>query len=202
MSVIDTNTLHEELRLLQRGHHVLASIMHFYVHSLPSSEHGVVIPKSVAVPLVKISRGLGMAPALTFADTVLWNWEYVNPDLPLSIKNMRYPNTFSGTEAERNFYLTSAAVELRGAEMLKIFEIIDRARDKHGNGLGVWGIRSSRGKWISWVSALEEAHVGHRTVAERAGQQARGAGTAREWKSPDSIGIHLRYGEVGDDSCR
>jgi len=72
--------------------------------------------------LVQISRHLGMAPVLTFADTVLWNWELLSPDQPLSAENMSILNLFSGTEDERNFYSASAMAELRGVEMLRIID--------------------------------------------------------------------------------
>ena len=113
--------LRSDIRLLQRAHMVLASLMHFYVHSLPSSDAAVLVPKSISVPLVEVSQELGIAPVLTFADTVLWNWELIDPSLPVEVDNMRYLNIFSGTETERAFYLSSAAVELKGVEMLDIF---------------------------------------------------------------------------------
>lgn len=81
-----------------------------------------VVPKTLAVPLMQISRHLGFAPVLTFADTVLWNWELINPELPLSIDNMRYLNLFSGTDDERNFYQCSARAELLGVEILRIID--------------------------------------------------------------------------------
>ena len=80
------------------------------------------MPQTLAVPLVQISRHLGFAPVLTFADTVLWNWELINPDQPLSLHNMRFLNLFSGTDDEKNFYQTSAMAELRGVEMLRIID--------------------------------------------------------------------------------
>lgn len=58
----------------------------------------IVVPRALAVPLVEVSRALRIAPVLTFSDTVL----------------------FSGTEDERNFYITSARAELAGVEMLHI----------------------------------------------------------------------------------
>lgn len=64
-----------------------------------------------------------MAPVLTFADTVLWNWESINPERPTTFENMRFGvNLFSGTEDERNFYIASARAELRGVEMLRIID--------------------------------------------------------------------------------
>ncbi|OCH92108.1 Indoleamine 2,3-dioxygenase [Obba rivulosa] len=123
MPVLSTAAIHETPQL-QRAHMVLACTMHFYVHSLPPEEKEprVRIPRSLAVPLVEISKLLRIAPVLTFADVVLWNWELVDPSLPLSSQNIKYEDLFSGVETERQFYMISAAVELKGVEMLKIFE--------------------------------------------------------------------------------
>ncbi|KDR81743.1 hypothetical protein GALMADRAFT_239926 [Galerina marginata CBS 339.88] len=123
LPVLDTTPLHDDLRRLQRAHMVLAWLVNFYVHSMPRAEGcPSIVPKTLAVPLVQISRQLGFAPVLTFADTVLWNWELVNPEQPLSIDNMRFLNLFSGTDDERNFYQTSARAELRGVEILRIID--------------------------------------------------------------------------------
>ena len=62
-----------------------------------------------------------MAPVLTFADTVLWNWDLVNPELPVTLENLRFGvELFSGTEDERNFWFGNARVELLGVETLLI----------------------------------------------------------------------------------
>lgn len=121
-SVLSTDVLHPDLRLQQRAHMVLAWLVNFYVHSMPPSttSDSIIIPRALAVPLVEVSRALRIAPVLTFADTVLWNWELINPHLPVSIDNMRFTNLFSGTDDERNFYVTSARAELAGVEMLHI----------------------------------------------------------------------------------
>ncbi|TFK94745.1 Indoleamine 2,3-dioxygenase [Polyporus arcularius HHB13444] len=122
--VLDVTELGDGIRALRRAHYVLTCLLHFYVHSLPPSQRQgqTIIPKPLAVPLVAVSQKLKLPPVLTFADIVLWNWEFVDPEQPLSLKNMRYVNVFSGTDTERNFYLLSAAAELKGVEMLKIIE--------------------------------------------------------------------------------
>ncbi|KAJ7074089.1 Indoleamine 2,3-dioxygenase [Mycena amicta] len=122
--VIDPEPLQCNLRLAQRAHLVLAWLVHYYVHSAPEPAEGAafVVPKSIAVPLVAISKHLSIAPILTFADTVLWNWEFVDASQPFSVDNIRFVNIFSGTEDERNFYLTSARAEYRGVEMLRIID--------------------------------------------------------------------------------
>ncbi|KAF6764013.1 Indoleamine 2,3-dioxygenase [Ephemerocybe angulata] len=123
--VLSTECLHSDLRLAQRAHLVLAWLVSFYVHSIPpspESEHPVQVPRNLAVPLMQVSRYLGLAPILTFADTVLWNWELIRPGRPLSPDNIRFVNTFSGTDDEKNFYHASAMAELRGVEILRIID--------------------------------------------------------------------------------
>lgn len=101
---------------------VLAWLVSFYVHSLPLQDEPIVVPKTLAVPLTQVSQYLGFAPVLTFADTVLWNWEPINPNKPLTVDNIQFQNTFSGTTDEINFYKSSAHAELRGVEILRIID--------------------------------------------------------------------------------
>ena len=67
---------------------------------------------------VEVSKKIDLPPILTFADIVLWNWELVNPNEPVSLDNVRFLTLFSGTETEKNFYALSLAAELKGAEMV------------------------------------------------------------------------------------
>lgn len=85
----------------------------------------IIVPKSIAIPLVAVSRCLGIAPVLTFADTVLWNCEPIDPTRPIAMDNIQFPYLFSGTEDEHNFYIASAKAELRGVEMLRIIENVN-----------------------------------------------------------------------------
>ena len=100
---------------------MLAWLVQLYAHSIPTDElEPIRIPKSLSIPLVCVSKLLRMAPILTFADTVLWNARPRDPRRPLSIDNIHFENTFSGTEDEMNFYRASAAVELQGVEAIQI----------------------------------------------------------------------------------
>ncbi|KAF9227716.1 Indoleamine 2,3-dioxygenase [Gyrodon lividus] len=124
LPVLTTEDLHHDPQLLRRAHKVLAFLVHFYVHSIPSDTitGPIVVPRSLVAPLMSVSHVLRMAPVLTFADTVLWNWELINPKLPVTIENMRFgQELFSGTEDERNFYFGSARAEMIGVDMLHIF---------------------------------------------------------------------------------
>ncbi|KDQ10601.1 hypothetical protein BOTBODRAFT_178074 [Botryobasidium botryosum FD-172 SS1] len=118
--VLPTSSLHNDVELLRRAHHVLAFLVHFYVHSTPPTPtQAVHIPASLAVPLVTVSRVLGIAPILTFADTVLWNYALIDPTQPLSPTNMRFQTLFTGTQDETSFYLCCAQIELRGVPALR-----------------------------------------------------------------------------------
>jgi len=110
--------------MLQRAHCVLAWLVHFYVHSIPAVEQTTParVPRSLSIPLVEVSQALDLAPVLTFADTVLWNAEPLDTTRALSIDNMRFIYSFSGTDDEREFYRISAWAELRGVEILQIIE--------------------------------------------------------------------------------
>lgn len=100
---------------------------------LPSPPEVVVIPKSIAIPLVEVSKALQIAPVLTFADTVLWNYDLINPNEPLSVNNIRFRHLFSGTEDETGFYVASARSELVGVEMLRVFDEYNRLSPNAGD---------------------------------------------------------------------
>ncbi|TFY76587.1 hypothetical protein EWM64_g7425 [Hericium alpestre] len=129
--ILDIECLEDDDRLHKRAHMVLAFLVNFYVHSQPprAADEQVHVPACLAIPIVRVSRILGIAPVLTFADVVLWNWTPINPELPLSANNYRCMHTFSATETERNFYLTSAKVEIRGVELLRIIDSYVHAPD-------------------------------------------------------------------------
>ena len=113
---------------------MLAWLVQYYAHSIPTDgSEPIRIPKSLAVPLVRVSSILRIAPILTFADTVLWNARPTDPRRPLSINNIYFENSFSGTEDERNFYKTSASAELGAVEAVQIIHRylnLDDPRDR------------------------------------------------------------------------
>ncbi len=78
------------------------------------------IPESIARPWVRLSQSLGLPPILTYATTVLWNWALIDESKPISLNNVRILESFTGTESERHFFLTSLLIEIRGVEALKL----------------------------------------------------------------------------------
>ncbi|KAA1476277.1 Indoleamine 2,3-dioxygenase [Dentipellis sp. KUC8613] len=123
LPTLGTAELNQSELLLRRAHHVLAWIMHFYIHSLPPDAE-VRIPAPVSVPLLQVCVQLQLPPVLTYSDDVLYNWALANPDaapdaLP-SLDNLRCLTLFTGTKDEEEFYLSSARIELRGVEALEL----------------------------------------------------------------------------------
>jgi indoleamine 2,3-dioxygenase len=107
--------------LLRRAHLVLAYLLHFYVHSLPPTAP-VSIPRSISLPLLRVSTILDLPPLLTFADTVLYNWVHKTPSdsaVP-AVQNLRTKTMFTGLIDEEEFYLCSGRIELRGVEALEL----------------------------------------------------------------------------------
>lgn len=124
--VLSTASLRDDVRLLRRAHHVLAFLVHFYVHSTPPAQPAapMLVPKSLAIPLVEVSRVLDIAPVLTFADTVLWNYALIDSSKPLSADNIRSQTLFTASSKaardEQNFYLCCLGIEMRGIEALNL----------------------------------------------------------------------------------
>ncbi|KAF8594829.1 hypothetical protein BDV93DRAFT_565039 [Ceratobasidium sp. AG-I] len=114
-----------DVRRAQRAHHVLAFITQFYVQSMPAREDTsdrspIVIPASIAVPFVGVSRQLDIAPIVTYADTVLWNWALKDPSKPISANNVRICDLFTRDVQEEHFFLTSLRIEIRGLEAMDV----------------------------------------------------------------------------------
>ncbi|KAF9510278.1 hypothetical protein BS47DRAFT_1348198 [Hydnum rufescens UP504] len=121
MPCVSPEPLFHDERQLRRAHLVLAYTLHSYVHSVHHEAPSPIrVPPSVSIPLLKVSKELGVPPVLTYPDTVLWNWSKVDPSLPYSPSNIRTTTSFTGTQDENHFYMTSARIELRGVEALAL----------------------------------------------------------------------------------
>src|ERR1700761_2309229 len=75
MPLIDIAGIAVKEPTLRRAHLVLAFILHFYIHSSPpqNANNAIVIPRSLAVPLLRVCSLLQLPPVLTYSDTVLYN---------------------------------------------------------------------------------------------------------------------------------
>ncbi|KAI9463543.1 Indoleamine 2,3-dioxygenase [Lactarius psammicola] len=99
--------------LLRRAHHVLAWVMHFYIHSLPP-DADIRVPAPITVPFLEVCAQLQLPPVMTYSDDVLYNWALKVP----SAKPIPAFDNLALSHEE--FYLTSARIELRGVDALEI----------------------------------------------------------------------------------
>lgn len=187
--VLSTEPLEDDPRLLQRAHTVLAWLVQHYAHSIPTDRiEPIRIPKSLGVPLVRVSKILRMAPILTFADTVLWNARPKDPRRPISMDNIYFENTFSGTEDEENFYKASASVELRGVEVIQIIHRYLNLDDPQ-NRINESGLRSDLLRLKTVLQELTELMGGIKEAVDpkvfywqvRPWFDGNGSGGSRRW---------------------
>ncbi|SPO28065.1 related to BNA2 - tryptophan 2,3-dioxygenase [Ustilago trichophora] len=81
------------------------------------------VPAAIAVPWVQLSQKLDLPPVLTYATTVLWNWNYIDPSRGLEPDNLRIIETFTATPSEFHFFFTSLLIEARGVEALELMRV-------------------------------------------------------------------------------
>lgn len=139
LPVLSTKCFNGDLPHLRRAHHVLAYLTHFFVHSIVPTGSAPHVPASLAVPLVAVSRVLGIAPILTYADTVLWNYAPIDASKPLSLSNMRFQTLFTGTDDEANFYHCCASIEAQGVDALHIMNSYENMRIEQGQSSAAAG---------------------------------------------------------------
>ena len=105
---------------------MLTFILHFYVQSIPPTDP-VSIPRSITLPILRISKELDIPPILTYSDTVLYNWGFKSKpesrDVIPKLDNIRSPTTFTRLVDEEEFLLCSARIELRAVEILGMMRV-------------------------------------------------------------------------------
>src|SRR6266478_7216728 len=128
MPLLSTKELCQSELWLRRAHHVLAWIFHFYVHTHPpvqgNETSDITIPASLTLPLLRASTQLDLPPVVSYADSVLYNWDFVCPPsssggIPTTL-NIRCQTLFTQTLTESEFFLVSARIELIGVHALDI----------------------------------------------------------------------------------
>uniref|UniRef100_A0A2K6SNV7 Indoleamine 2,3-dioxygenase 2 n=2 Tax=Saimiri boliviensis boliviensis TaxID=39432 RepID=A0A2K6SNV7_SAIBB len=99
---------HREQRL---AHLVLSVLTMGYVWQEGEAQPAEVLPRNLALPLVEVSRNLGLPPILVHSDLVLTNWTRKDPDGFLEIGNLETIISFPGGESLRGFILVTVLVE-------------------------------------------------------------------------------------------
>ncbi|CAD1784476.1 similar to Saccharomyces cerevisiae YJR078W BNA2 Putative tryptophan 2,3-dioxygenase or indoleamine 2,3-dioxygenase, required for de novo biosynthesis of NAD from tryptophan via kynurenine [Maudiozyma barnettii] len=105
------------LQELKRGYVLLTFIINGYVWSInPPNE---IIPDSLALPLLEVSKKLGLPPVATYSSVVLWNYKLVDNTKEISLENLTTGLTFTGSFDEAWFYLISVYFEKIGAQCVE-----------------------------------------------------------------------------------
>ncbi|XP_022354603.1 indoleamine 2,3-dioxygenase 2 [Enhydra lutris kenyoni] len=96
----------------QRLAHLVLSLMTMgYVWQRGETQPQKVLPRNLALPLVEVSRNLGLPPILVHSDLVLTNWTPRNPERPMEIGNLDIIVSFPGGDSLRGFILVTVLVE-------------------------------------------------------------------------------------------
>ncbi|KIK52428.1 hypothetical protein GYMLUDRAFT_64259 [Collybiopsis luxurians FD-317 M1] len=123
LPLLSIDALAHSAVLLRRAHLVLTFLMHFYIHTLPPDVL-VVIPRPISIPMLQVAKVLDLPPVITFSDTVLYNWhsQAASDTASPNPHGLQSQTTFTDLPDEEAFYLSSARIELRGAEALRIMQ--------------------------------------------------------------------------------
>src|SRR5262249_46857917 len=124
----DLNRLESD-RHLQRAMLILSIFGNSYVWG--GAKPATVIPRGIALPLWTVAEKLGQPPIATYASLALYNWRLLDKNGPLELGNLGALQLFFGGSDEQWFYLTSVAIEAKGAPALKA--IVD-ARNAAASG--------------------------------------------------------------------
>jgi indoleamine 2,3-dioxygenase len=126
MPVLSIEHLKGRERQLRRAHHVLAFIVQFHTHTVPSTER-ITVPRSLTIPLLRVSMELQHAPYITYSDHALNNWSHKGPGeegaFPTS-DNLQAQTTFTGTSEENEFHMTDIRIELEGAKAVESMKLV------------------------------------------------------------------------------
>ncbi|CCH45342.1 hypothetical protein BN7_4924 [Wickerhamomyces ciferrii] len=119
LPVLSIDQIKGNKRELRRAYSVLSFLTHAYVWNVDVPTD--TLPKSLAQPLLEVSKILELPPLATYSGLVLWNFR---PILPLedgeewSLENLTTINTYTGSIDESWFYLVSVYFEYKGASCI------------------------------------------------------------------------------------
>ena len=77
------------------------------------------VPKILAVPWKETADHLGLAPSITYASNILYNWKLLDISGSMDENNLHAVSTFTGTKDESWFYIVHGLLELAAVPGLK-----------------------------------------------------------------------------------
>ena len=76
------------------------------------------IPRPLAIPLANVAKRSGRPPIASHASIVLNNWRRIDKDGSIELENLKTVQNFLGGQDEDWFFLTTVAIEFRGASAI------------------------------------------------------------------------------------
>ncbi|KUI61115.1 Indoleamine 2,3-dioxygenase [Cytospora mali] len=99
----------------RRAYVILTLLTHSYVWG--GEKAAEVLPPSISVPLLAVSKQLEVPPVATYAALNLWNFTSTTSNFT-DLHSLKSPHTFTGTEDESWFLCVSVAMEAQGAYIM------------------------------------------------------------------------------------
>lgn len=92
-----------------------------------------VLPKNIAVPLVKIANKIDAKPFMEYAlSYALYNWKRKDPNGDLDYNNLELIRAFEGSEHEHGFILVHVAMVANSGEQVRhTLSVINRAEEQN-----------------------------------------------------------------------
>ncbi|MEL7342250.1 MAG: hypothetical protein AAGM67_17340, partial [Bacteroidota bacterium] len=104
---------------------LLCFISHAYLHG--TEPYLTTLPSVLAKPLVSVGARLGRPPVLSHASLILYNWQRIENDGPLTVENLRPIYSFTGTADEGWFYHLTTGIEAIGGGIIHEVGMLLRA---------------------------------------------------------------------------
>eukprot|EP01031_Cornospumella_fuschlensis_P028530 gene28530-34440_t len=92
-----------------------------------------VLPKNIAVPLAEVSKKIGAAPFMEYAQSyALYNWKRKNPSKPIEYENLELIRSFEGSEHEAGFILVHVGMVAHSGRQVKaVQDVLEAASAKN-----------------------------------------------------------------------
>jgi indoleamine 2,3-dioxygenase len=82
--------------VLERVHSLFGYVGKGYVHGSAAADGAQRVPAFLGRPWLCVSARLRRHPTIDYADCVLYNWERIDADGPMTPENVRLLNRFTG----------------------------------------------------------------------------------------------------------
>lgn len=91
-----------------------------FAHAFITESKSNVLPSQIAIPWVKMAERLKRLPVITHSNLVLQNWKLIEPIKGFQLSNLDTQFSFTGTDTESWFFLSTTNVERVGARAIPL----------------------------------------------------------------------------------